>query len=146
MLILTVIVFAAAGSLLPLSPIEPLLIALPTMASAERLVPIALLAAAAHMVGKVALYLGCERLVRVIPPARVAQLDRARSRLAGRPAIQMLSLFTSALVGIPSFYAATVVAGALKMPIRSFAAIGFLGRSGRFMALVSLPHLFTRIF
>jgi len=146
MLIVIVVILSAAGSVLPFSPLEPFLIGLSAVARSQWLVPLALLAAAAHMVGKIALYFGSERVMRFMPTASEATAHRARAQLERRPWLRSVSLFVSAFLGVPSFYAVTVLAGSLKVPLREFAAIGFVGRSARFIALVAMPQIIISLF
>jgi membrane protein YqaA with SNARE-associated domain len=142
-LILSLVLVAAAGSLLPFSPIEPVLLALPFLAPREWLVPLALLAAAVHMAAKLVLFHGGDRVRRLLPPARQSALLHARARLERSPTLQSLTLFVSACAGFPPFYAITVMAGALGIRVSAFFWLGLAGRGIRFVALVLLPQLFT---
>jgi membrane protein YqaA with SNARE-associated domain len=143
-LFLSTILVAAAGSVLPFSPIEPFLLALPALAPRALLVPLAVTAAVAHMAGKVVLYLGSDRLMRVLPAARANAVEQARKQLERRPLLRNFAIFLSAFVGLPPFYAVTIVAAALKVPMTVFITLGLLGRSARFVTLVLIPQLFIQ--
>ena len=53
-------------------------------------------------------------------------------------------IFVSAFTGFPPFYAATVVAGMLRLSFAWFTIVGTAGRTLRFLAIVYFPQLVMR--
>jgi membrane protein YqaA with SNARE-associated domain len=141
---ITTVAIAGIGSVLPFAPIEPFLLGLGLIAPRSMLVPLALLATASHMLGKAVLYLGSGKAIEVLPARQKAAIERARIRLSQHRAYQYLTVFVSAIGGIPPFYAITVAAALVQLPLVPFLAMGTVGRAMRFMALVLLPELFRR--
>ena len=142
MLWLTTVAIAGLGSVVPFAPIEPFLLGLGLMAPPAMRVPLALAATAAHMAGKALLYLGSDKATQHLSTRRQQAIERARIRLTRHQGYQYLTVFTSAISGLPPFYAITVAAAIVKLPFAPFLAVGTLGRACRFVALVLAPELF----
>lgn len=142
MLWVTTVVIAGLGSLFPFAPIEPFLLGLGLIAPPDMLVPLALVATVSHMAGKAVLYLGSRKAMQLLSVRQQQAIERARTRLSRRRWYQYLTVFTSAISGLPPFYAITVAAAMVKVPLVPFIAVGTVGRACRFLALVLAPQLF----
>ena len=140
-LCLATISVAAAGSVLPFSPIEPYLLALSTVAPREWIIPLALLATASHMVGKALLYWASRRAAGVIPSRYQPHVDGTSKRLRASVPLRYATMLASGMVGVPPFYLVTVLAGTLRVSLAEFLLIGTVGRAVRFIALAALPQL-----
>lgn len=141
MLLVLTVAIAGLGSVVPFAPIEPFLLALGVVAPPAMLLPLALVATASHMAGKALLYLGSDKAMRLLSDERQEGIERARIRLSRHRSYQYLTVFTSAISGLPPFYAITVAAAMVKLPLVPFIAIGTVGRACRFLALVMAPQL-----
>jgi membrane protein YqaA with SNARE-associated domain len=136
-----VLIVAAASSLLPVSPIEAMLVALSASVPTSLLVPVTVLATVGHMAAKTVVYLGSRRTTPLATQRQRAGLERVRALLLRRRRLQVLTVLLSALGGLPPFYLVTVCCGALRLPLRDFLVAGTVGRGVRFGALALLPRL-----
>jgi membrane protein YqaA with SNARE-associated domain len=141
LLCVATLVSAVVGSLLPVSPTEPLLLALAAVAPPQLALPIAALATAGQMAGKVALYLGSRRADRALSQRNREKVQRASAGMNRSPALQSLTLMLSGATGVPPFYGVTVLSGVLHVPIGRFLLFGTIGRGARFAAIVLVPRL-----
>jgi membrane protein YqaA with SNARE-associated domain len=131
------------SALLPLLPIEPLLLGASATLPRPLLLPVVALATVGHMAAKTLLYLGSRSAAELALPARQrASLDRVRRLLSRRRPVQLLTLLASAVAGVPPFYLVTVCYGVLRLPLRDYLVVGVIGRAVRFGALALLPRLF----
>jgi membrane protein YqaA with SNARE-associated domain len=135
------IVGAAVGSVLPLSPTEPFLLALAAVAPRHLAIPLALLATVGHMSGKTLVYAGGRRADRVLSARHQRAVDRAGASMRRAPAAQSLVTLVSGATGLPPFYGVTVLSGALRVPFGRYFLFGTIGRAARFGALVLLPRV-----
>lgn len=136
-----VLVIAAASSLLPVSPVEAILVALSASAPPSLLLPVAVLATLGHMAAKVVVYLGSRKTTPAVPARQRAALERVRALLLRRRRVRVLTVLLSAFGGMPPFYLVTVCCGVLRLPLRDFVIVGTVGRGLRFGALALLPRL-----
>ena len=136
-----VLVIAAASSLLPVSPVEALLVALSASTPLSLLLPVVALATLGHMAAKTVVYLGSRTTSPIVPARQQAALERVRRLLLRRPRMQLLTVLVSAIGGVPPFYLVTVCSGILRLPLRDFLVAGTIGRGLRFGALALLPRL-----
>jgi membrane protein YqaA with SNARE-associated domain len=141
LLCVLVLVIAAVSSLLPVSPVEALLLALSATAPTPLLLPVAALATVGHMAAKALLYLGSRSAQPALPAQHRAALQRVRGLLLRRRRVQMLTVLVSALGGLPPFYLVTVCSGVLRLPLRDFLVAGTVGRGLRFAALALAPRV-----
>ena len=141
LLCLAAVVVGVVGSLLPFSPIEPLLLGLAASAPAPLVLPIVALTTAATMGAKTLVYLASRGAQPTLPPRHRAALDRTRSLLERRRPVQLLVVLLSALAGLPPFYLVTVCCGVLRLSLRDYLVVGTLGRGLRFTAIALLPQL-----
>ena len=143
-LTLSTIAISTIGSVLPFSPIEPFLLALPAMAPRAWLIPLALLATACHMAGKALLYFASRGAARAIPQRYRAHVDRTRERLLSSTRAKAATILASSAIGIPPLYLVTVLCGALRVPFIEFLILATIGRAARFVALVTIPTVVGR--
>ena len=132
---------AAAGSVLPLSPTEPFLLALAAVSPPWLALPIACCATAGHMTGKALVFAGARRAGGGLGARQRRSLRAARAGMMRAPAMQSLTIFTSGLSGLPPFYGVTLASGILGISARRFFLFGSLGRAARFALVVMLPQL-----
>jgi membrane protein YqaA with SNARE-associated domain len=71
---------------------------------------------------------------RLETPKRMAQFERWRGYVQGRPFMSGLLTFVSAAVGFPPFFAMAMVAGTLRMNVVVFFVAGLAGRTLFFWA------------
>jgi membrane protein YqaA with SNARE-associated domain len=141
LLCVLVLVVACVSSLLPISPVEALLLGLSAAVPAPLLLPVAALATVGHMAAKTLVYLGSRGAEPAVPARHRAALQRVRALLLRRRRVQLLTVLVSAIGGVPPFYLVTVCSGVLRLPLRDFLVAGTVGRGLRFAALALLPRL-----
>ncbi len=142
LLCVLVLVVAGVSSLLPISPVEALLLGLSASVPAHLLLPVTALATVGHMAAKTLVYLGSRSAAEPAVPARHrAALQRVRALLTRRRRVRFLTVLVSALAGVPPFYLVTVCCGVLRLPLRDYVVAGAIGRGLRFAALALLPRL-----
>lgn len=136
-----VVAIALIGGLLPASPLEPVLIAIAALGSPTLTMQVVIVAAIAQMVPKTMLFLGSARAVEAMSPRKRVIVDRVGSRLAGRRWAQIVTVFVSAVVGMPPFYLMTVICGGLRLRLSDYFVAGAVGRTLRYVGLAMLPGL-----
>jgi membrane protein YqaA with SNARE-associated domain len=73
---------------------------------------------------------------------RVAKVCSVRlARALDRPVVATVTVFVSAVVGLPPLVATTVYAGVTRMPVTVFGVVCVIGRSIRFAAIALVPTL-----
>jgi membrane protein YqaA with SNARE-associated domain len=70
-----------------------------------------------------------------------AHIERARIRLDRWRRRPYLVLAVSSSVGLPPFLLVSIAAGALKIGVRTFCAIGVVGRTLRFAVILCVPWI-----
>jgi len=140
--------FCVLSALVPILNAEVYLAALAASESPP-LWPMAAVAAAGQMLGKVVYYfLGQSSLdwrwikKRTDSPKFQAGLARWRDRLEDRPWVAALLVFVSASVGLPPFAIVAVLAGTLRMSFTMFMVVGFVGRLIRFASILGAASWF----
>ena len=141
MLCLIVVIFGAAASLLPFSPVEPVLVAIAVVAPRWLLLPMVVLATVSHMSTKTLIFVGGAKARDGLRGNSAVRFDRLSARLSGRSGAQRTGLFVSAVTGLPPFYLTTALCGSLRMPLREFLVLATAGRTIRFATLIFLPQL-----
>ena len=141
LLCLLVVVVSAAGSALPVSPIEPLVVLVALASPRGMLAPLVVLATAGHMAAKFLVFLGSRRAERALTARGREAVERATALLANRRLLRGLLLLASAATGLPPFYAVTIAAGALGLPLGEYLLLGTVGRGARFAAFALVPRL-----
>jgi len=138
------IILAAAGGLLPFSPIEPVLL-VTAIARPSLLVPVVALATISQMSAKALLFLGSQKAQARLSDRKRGAIERVRVRLEGRRRLQIFTVLLSAMAGLPPLYVVTLVCGALRVRLSDYLIAGSIGRAARFSALVMLPQLFAAV-
>lgn len=143
LLVLLVLVVSTAGSALPFSPVEPLIVLVGATSGPGVVAAVIVAATASHMVSKTLLFVGSGRARRSLPARHCSSVDRARALLSRRPALRAAVLLASAATSLPPFYPVTIAAGVLRLPLREFVILGTIGRAIHFTACALLPRLFV---
>ena len=129
------------GGLVPIVNTEVFLvglIALGAVKSPSSLPAIVLLASLGQMVAKLILYHAGLGMVE-LPRGRYREkIQAARARIERWRNKPKLVLAVSSTVGLPPLYLVSLAAGAAKMRLRTFLAIGMAGRIVHFAAVVGL--------
>jgi membrane protein YqaA with SNARE-associated domain len=158
--VIAVVAAAAVGLLsafLPVTPVEPYLLAAVTAAGAPPVL-LGLAAAAGQTAGKVVIFLGTRGAIRSPwlqrrlstrqPPRRVGAM-LAGPKAAGGRLVEVLDrprpatgvLLVSAVTGFPPLLATSAYLGRTPMRPLTFAATCLLGRAIRFVSIALAPHL-----
>jgi membrane protein YqaA with SNARE-associated domain len=133
--------FCALSGVVPLMNSELFLLYLGSVATDSQMPALVLLATLGQMSAKVLLYYGGCGVLKLPAGKARERIEALRARLSrGRSAAGGLT-FVSALTGLPSFYAISVIAGTLGWPFSRFVLWGTTGRLLRFSALLFLPGL-----
>jgi membrane protein YqaA with SNARE-associated domain len=137
---LATFLFCAASGVVPVLNAEVFLVGVAAVAPSSSLPLLALLAALGQMVAKSAMYLGGRGVVRLPRGKRKQDLEAVRARVE-RWRSKDLLVFVSAGVGLPPFFAISILAGTLRFPFARFLVAGFLGRLLRFSLALAVPPL-----
>lgn len=149
-LVAGVFVLAFVSAFVPLVSIELALVgAAATGTSGRLLVAQVLVAAAGQMVGKSCFFLGGRtafaRSTRRKKPRRRSRsaqwLARLAARAAGQRAAAAVTVFVSAVTGLPPFALVSALAGAWRLRLPSFFVLGLAGRSARFASVLLVPQV-----
>jgi membrane protein YqaA with SNARE-associated domain len=125
----------------PLVNSEAYLISVSALSPLSVAFPLTLSAALGQMTAKVMLYFGGRGVMRLPLGRYQEKVAAARERFERRQGRTGVFLFASAATGFPPFYAVSVLAGALRLPLGSFVVAGLLGRFVRFGTVTLLPQL-----
>jgi pimeloyl-ACP methyl ester carboxylesterase/membrane protein YqaA with SNARE-associated domain len=142
LLCVLVVVVSATSSLFPVSPVEPWLIGVATVAPGWLIAPLIVLVTVSSMSAKTLVFLSGRRVESSFKGRTRERFERLRVRVADRPKLQRGTLFLSSLFGFPPFYVITALCGSLRMPLRHFVILATTGRAIRFAALMLAPQLF----
>lgn len=133
--------YCAMSGVVPFMNTEVFLLYVGSTASPADLPGLVVVSALGQMSTKSLLYLAGRGALK-LPAGRYRdRIAALRARLSGRGGKVNALTFVSALTGLPSFYALSVVAGALGWPFASFALHGTAGRLLRFSAVLFLPGM-----
>lgn len=139
-LLAMVVVVVVIGSLLPLSPMEPMLVGIALYAGSSLLVPLVVVAGISEVVAKSLIYAAGTQADRVLSQKRRESMNRVRGYLTGNRLLRIAVIFGSALSGFPPFYVVTVAYGALRLPLRDYLVVGAIGRAGRHAVIITLSR------
>ena len=131
-----------ASAIIPLVNMELYVIFLGSVAPPPLLPVLLITGTFSHMLGKSVMYAAGRAFDKLPPGALQRRVAAAREKVHDRPNLGAAVILTSAIVGLPPFYAMTVLCGAMRYNFLWFFAAGFLGRLLRFGALIFLPQLF----
>jgi membrane protein YqaA with SNARE-associated domain len=132
--------YCVASGIVPVVNAELFLVGVAAIAPASSLWVVALLGALGQMVAKSGMYFGGRGVVRLPLGKRSAALEQARERIE-RWRSKDLLVFVSAALGLPPFFAISIIAGTLRFPFARFLVAGFGGRLLRFSLLLAIPPL-----
>jgi len=149
LLVVGVFVLAFVSAFVPLVSIElALIVAAAAGTSGRLLVAQVLLAAAGQMVGKSCFFLGGRtvfiRWTRPRKPHRSRggqRLRRLAARAARQRAAAAVTVFVSAVTGLPPFAIVSALAGAWRLRLSSFFVLGLAGRCARFGGVLLVPQV-----
>ena len=133
--------FSLVGGVVPFLNVEAYLVSVSALAPGASVWPVALAAALGQMAAKSLLYLGGRGLLRLPMGKTRARIEAATARLATAEGRGLAIVTTSAVVGVPPFYAISVAAGVVRLRFAPFLALGLTGRLVRFAAVFVLPRL-----
>lgn len=143
-----IFLLAFVSAFVPVVSIElALVVAAATGPSGTLLLAQVLAAAAGQMVGKSIFFVGGRTAFRhwrrrengSVSP-RIAGLHRLVARVTRERALGPVTVFFSALTGLPPFAVVSALAGGWHIRLTSFLFIGFTGRSARFGTVLIVPH------
>jgi membrane protein YqaA with SNARE-associated domain len=140
-LYLTTYAVCLVSAVLPVVSAEVYLLGVGAVLSPDAVVPVVLLSALGQMTGKACLYASGRGLLRLPLGRHQQRLDRLHARLLQSQGRTGALLFASAFLGLPPFYAVSIVAGMLRVGFGSFLFCGFVGRTLRFAVVVLAPQL-----
>ena len=127
------------SAIVPFVNAELYLLGVSALAPQGALPAVVLAATVGQMAGKSVLY--CAGRGASFLPARWRQLPPGvQERLAASRLGASGLVLTSACLGLPPFFAVTLLAGTLGWSFPRFLAAGTLGRTVRFAAVVALPR------
>lgn len=138
------VVVGVLSGLLPLPVGESFILALSTQARVPWLslqLSIAIIVVIQVAI-RVPLYLAGTRADHVPSRRWQARLARARAKIEKWQDKPKWILFLAAVVGIPPYYLTVIVAGMLKMPLRTFIAVSLAGRLIHYGVVAASPYLF----
>jgi len=133
--------FCALSGIVPLMNSELFILYLGATANHSQFPALILLAAFGQMSAKVLLYYAGRGVLKLPLGRGQARIEALRIRLSKSGKAAGGVTFVSALTGLPSFYAISVIAGTLGWPFSRFLAWGTAGRILRFSVLLFLPGL-----
>ena len=131
--------FCAMSGIVPLMNSELFMLYLGSIASHAQFPALIVLAALGQMSAKVVLYYAGRGVLKLPLGRGQAKIEALRVRLSKSGHAVGGVTFISALTGLPSFYAISVIAGTLGWRLSRFLAWGTAGRILRFSVLLLLP-------
>jgi membrane protein YqaA with SNARE-associated domain len=136
----TTFVVSFVSGFVPIVNTEAYLLSVASLSSAPAL-PVVAIATLGQMLAKLILYLGGRGLIK-LPRARSYEtLDKLHAQLERRRGRTDTLVFLSAFLGLPPFYAVTILAGVVQIPLLDFLLPSLLGRLLRFGAIFLFPQL-----
>lgn len=133
-------VVSFVSGFVPFVNTEAYLISVAALSSSPAL-PLVVAATLGQMTAKLLLYLAGRGLLRLPRARRYETFDKLRHQLERRRGRTGTLIFVSALLGLPPFYAVSVLAGMAQVPLLDFLVPGLLGRLLRFGAFFLFPQL-----
>lgn len=138
---LTTLAVCFVSAIIPLINAELYVLALAAALPRGLFLPIVTAAAAGQILGKMVMYLAGRGLYLLPAGWLRRKLDVIERTAAGYRTAEDLTLFASAVVGIPPLYVMSVACGMLHYRLVRFAAIAFGGRLIHFAVVFAFPHL-----
>jgi membrane protein YqaA with SNARE-associated domain len=139
------LVIAAISGVFPLVNSEIALASIAMSgASVGQLLVLAAIVAVGQTITHTTLYVSAHELATLGEKRRAtlhARIERARAAVARWGDRSLLLLFASATIGLPPMMLVAVVSGALGIRLRTFVAVGLVGRALRFAAIAVAASL-----
>lgn len=108
-----------------------------TVDRAEQLPWIVVAAALGQMTAKTALYYTGQNLLKLSSNRYREKVEKVRAKIDQWKNKPFLIFAVSSLIGLPPFYLTVLAAGAMRIRLRPFLAIGLAGRLVRFAIIVA---------
>ncbi|GAA0956348.1 hypothetical protein [Virgisporangium aurantiacum] len=156
--VLSAFAVAALSAFVPVTPVEPYLVAL--AAGGQPMVAVGIAAAAGQTTGKLVIFLATRATLRSgtvrgwasrlaarysrrspAGPGRLRARLRRLTALLDRPTLVVPTVLLSAVTGVPPLLAVSVHAARTRVPALVFALCCLAGRAIRFLAVASIPGL-----
>jgi len=135
-------VYASLSGIIPVLNCEVFLLFLVAAAPRDKLASLIVTTTVGQMVAKSLLYWGGRGVVRL--PARYQNVLASFGCTLGAGWKAPALVFTSAVIGVPPFYAMSIACGALRWSFLSFLLFGTLGRLVRFSMVLLVPPGFGK--
>jgi membrane protein YqaA with SNARE-associated domain len=140
-------VFCFLGGVLPFLNVEAYLLVIASTMDAGRIwLPLAAVAAVAHMAAKLLLYAAGRGIGSGVPKRYQAHVEQVRQRLERWRYGRTGFVFASAFLGFPPFYAVSILAGMLRFGWIWFVGVSLPGRFLRFAAFLLFPQVCVRLY
>ncbi len=139
------LVVSLISGLVPVVNIEAYLVSVALLAPALPGWPVVLIATLGQMAAKYVLYVSGRDGLRPRVGRHGPRLERAGRLLTEHPAGTSSVVAASAFFGLPPFYAVSVMAGVLRLPLLRFMAVASVCRVARFAVVYYAPAWFTRL-
>lgn len=134
-LLTSAFVMSVVSGLVPFVNAEVLVAGTALAAPPGYAVPAVVVCSAGHMAAKVGLYAGARWLPERLPAKARERLERASDKTKRLEQAGLILVLFSGTAGIPPFYLITLAAGAMRMKLTSFIAVGLAGRGVRFAVI-----------
>ena len=145
-IILGTFLYCIGSAVIPVMHAEAYLITVSALTSPALSWALVLAATAGQMVGKVAMYGAGRGALRLPSEWLRRRMAAVTARYEGHRNVGNSLIFISSATGLPPFYAISVAAGMLRVPLASFIMFGAAGRFLRFAAAVFLFQAIKRAF
>lgn len=136
-------VVSLISGLVPVVNIEAYLVSVALLAPRAGW-PVVLIATAGQMIAKCVLYVSGRDGLRPRAGKYGERLERAGKQLREHRFGTFSVVAMSALLGVPPFYAVSVMAGVLRLPLPRFLVVATACRVVRFAAVFYAPAFFSR--
>ncbi len=138
-------VVSLISGLVPVVNIEAYLVAVALFAPAWPGWPVVLIATAGQMAAKYVLYRSGRDGLRPRAGRHTERLERAGRALREHRAGTFSVVAASAFLGLPPFYAVSVMAGVLRLPLLRFMVVAGICRVARFAVVYYAPGLYKQL-
>ncbi|MCC7054051.1 MAG: hypothetical protein IT355_12375 [Gemmatimonadaceae bacterium] len=125
----------------PIGAAEAAVLVLATVQPPALVVPLVLLNAFGHVLGKLLWYWLGTQHGRVTNAWLRRQVDTSAAVARRHPRLSGATLLSSALVSLPPFHLTVIGAGIVRAPVGLFLLTAFAGRAIRFSAVALVPQL-----
>jgi membrane protein YqaA with SNARE-associated domain len=136
------LVVSLISGLVPVVNIEAYLVSVALLAPTLPGWPVVLIATLGQMVSKYILYVSGRDGLRPRVGRHGERLERAGRLLTEHPAGTSSVVAASAFLGLPPFYAVSVMAGVLRLPLLRFMTVASVCRVARFALVYYAPAWF----